>query len=684
MAKSSNFAVEALAGLASKEDFSSVALKRSSSLNSTFPPYQDLMLLQVKGRRFVQTRLVEPIASSINDGDNYVLVTPNTVFNYIGAYANVIEQSRAADIVNSIQQTGDLGCKTDRIITINSKKSGSCASADLAKFWKLLGSLRGVEVVPAGHPDEDEIYESSILGTNMMYEYKNEQLLPVDTYWGAVPKIEMLGPLKIFVFDFGSEMYVWSGKNALLEDKKKALKLARELWNEGYNYTDCGVSPIGISSMLGSRKQNAAVLKDSVRPRWALFAKITQHRETVLFKEKFLDWPDYSKIIKIKQEDQEKNIEAKFDFKPCDVNKMHKRSTMEPDLIIDGVHLGRGATYFDNETNRLFNFSTRSVTCWVILEYSHEQLSDSSVGQFHDGNSYIIRWEYCANITGRELSGKPSKHAQAGRDHCVYFCWQGNNATINEKGAAALLTVKLDSENARQIRVLQGYESPAFLSLFSGAMVIHSGKREKSNTTTNYKLYICRGEMQSETFLTEVPCSMRSLRSRSSFVLTLCKSGKVIIWNGCKTSSQCREVANEAAEKIVENQPEEFGFSDEEISLDIIDEGSENNEFLSALGGEKRQLYLSLTKSSLKFDYMPRLFHLSSISGNFEAVEVLCPHRSEHITPYPFLQCDLYSANQPGENYIFYFMILLKEISSKISKWLGFKMFTMSLRERKI
>lgn len=649
LAKSSNFAVEALAGLASKEDFSSVALKRSSSWNSAYAPYKDLMLLQVKGRRFVQTRLVEPTASSINEGDSYILVTPNAVYNFIGAYTNVIEQSRAAELTNIIQQKSDLGCKCDNIVTINSKKLSGCATSDLDKFWKLLGETKNVEITPAGHPDEDEIYESSILGTNMIYEYRNEELIPLDEYWGVAPKVQMLSPLKTFVFDFGSEMYVWSGKNALLEEKKKALKLAKELWNEGYNYTECGVSPLGITMMLGLRKEKFERLKDKSRPKWALFAKLTQHRETILFKEKFVDWPDYSRVIRVKEESSDKNVETKFDFKPCNVEEMYNSSCNEPDLVVDGLHLGRGISYFDEDTHRTFHFTTRSVTCWVILEYSHEQLPDKSVGQFYDGNSYIIRWEYCANTSGRELTGKPSKYMQSGRDMCLYFCWQGSNATVNEKGAAALLTIQLDSENARQIRVLQGSEPPVFLNLFKGDMVVHSGKHEKPRNE-DHRLYITRGEVESESFLTEVPCSMRSLRSRASFVLVSCKTGEVTIWNGCKASSQTKKVIHVIADRIIENQLNEFGFSDdcEEFSIDALEEGMESKEFFAALGGDKRQLYTTLAKSSEVYNFSPRLFQLSSLSGNFEAKELCCPHRNNHVTPYPWLQSDLYSASQPA------------------------------------
>lgn len=46
----------------------------------------------------------------------------------------------------------------------------------------------------------------------------------------------------------------------------------------------------------------------SERPEWALLAKITQHMETILFREKFLDWPDFTRVIQVKSRNQEKQV----------------------------------------------------------------------------------------------------------------------------------------------------------------------------------------------------------------------------------------------------------------------------------------------------------------------------------------------------------------------------------------
>ena len=52
----------------------------------------------------------------------------------------------------------------------------------------------------------------------------------------------------------------------------------------------------------------------------------------------------------------------------------------------------------------------------------------------------------------------------------------GNDCTVNEKGASALMTIELDKEKGPQVRVVQGKEPPAFLTLFMGKMVILRGR----------------------------------------------------------------------------------------------------------------------------------------------------------------------------------------------------------------
>jgi supervillin len=51
--KDCGFTETALAGLASKEDFSNIKLKRSDSTthNTEYPPFNDLMLIQIKGNK---------------------------------------------------------------------------------------------------------------------------------------------------------------------------------------------------------------------------------------------------------------------------------------------------------------------------------------------------------------------------------------------------------------------------------------------------------------------------------------------------------------------------------------------------------------------------------------------------------------------------------------------------------
>ena len=50
------------------------------------------------GRRYIQTRLVEPSANSMNSGDVFLVVTKDKLFHWVGKSSNVIEKARVSQV----------------------------------------------------------------------------------------------------------------------------------------------------------------------------------------------------------------------------------------------------------------------------------------------------------------------------------------------------------------------------------------------------------------------------------------------------------------------------------------------------------------------------------------------------------------------------------------------------------
>ncbi|XP_021344162.1 supervillin-like, partial [Mizuhopecten yessoensis] len=146
----------------------------------------------------------------------------------------------AADVASMIVQKKDMGCKG--ATAVGSVEEARQHLGTGKQFWAALGGQK--EIAPVGPTEEDELYENHIVETNMVYHLKDNTLQPYQEYWGTVPKYEMLKKDQVLIFDYGTEFYIWQGKAVKPDQRKLAVKLARQLWDKGYDYSSCAINPL--------------------------------------------------------------------------------------------------------------------------------------------------------------------------------------------------------------------------------------------------------------------------------------------------------------------------------------------------------------------------------------------------------------------------------------------------------
>jgi len=182
-----------------------------TGFNHVEPTKYKPRLMHLKGRKNVRIIEVPLSASSLNEGDVFVLDAGLTLYQWTGKKANPTERTRAAQLCRQLDSERK---GLPKVVNIDQNdKDGN------EDFWTILGGRSEIAGDQGGDEDweikEDKLlYQLSDAGGRMEFNKVAEA--------NRVTR-DKLDTRDVFVLDIGMEIFVWIGKGASEGEKKESM-----------------------------------------------------------------------------------------------------------------------------------------------------------------------------------------------------------------------------------------------------------------------------------------------------------------------------------------------------------------------------------------------------------------------------------------------------------------------------
>ena len=155
-------------------------------------------------------------ASSLNDGDVFILDAQEGVYTYVGTKADPFEKSKGAALAHNIV-SARMGKVKDRKTNID------------ATFWKVLGG--SASEVKAANPGDKPKFSAPVMDAHSLKLFKvsdaNGKMQFSKVKEGIVYKTD-LDSNDVFIIDAKLEIFIWTGKQASWGEKSQSMKYAQD------------------------------------------------------------------------------------------------------------------------------------------------------------------------------------------------------------------------------------------------------------------------------------------------------------------------------------------------------------------------------------------------------------------------------------------------------------------------